>query len=387
MPKFYELSPEARRLELGDPDCLTRLAGQIGPETARHDTMSENVIGAWRLPLGIVPSLMVNGKPHKIAMATEEPSVVAAACRVSRLANACHGITAHVDTPVTAAQIMGVIPQDNARHAAQWIAQNAPTLLQTANQCDPRLCQAGGGAFDLGAHILDADADWPETFLVTKLLVHTSDAMGANAVNTMAEAIQAVLCQKLQGYTPGMAILTNDGIGRMVHAHLSIPCGIFEKYARHDGVDIATRIARASAFAHRSPERAVTHNKGIMNGVIAAALPLGQDTRALAAACYHEAHRSGTHKPLTAYRLDSLAQALECDIALPVTAGFVGGFKSDPAVSAAFQFDDISNYSELCALLAAVGLIQNLAALWALVTDGIQAGHMRLHARKTAITH
>lgn len=380
MSKFYELMPEARRQQLGDMELLERLAGPMTSEISCLDRMSENVIGAWRLPLGVVPSLVVNGKSHRIAMATEEPSVVAAACRVSRLANACGGITSQADKPVTAAQIMGSASPECARDAVRWIEQNAQMLLEAANRCDPVLCASGGGAFALEAQILEPTPDWAETFVVAKLFVHTSDAMGANAVNTMAEALQGELSQSLSGYVPGMAILTNDGAGRMVHARLSVPYAQFGAFAHCDGRDIAVRIARACAFAQRSPERAVTHNKGILNGIIAAALPLGQDTRALSASILHEAHRTGAHKPLTcaALREDSLEFAIH----LPLPAGFVGGFKKNPAVAAAFAFDDISSYDELCALLSAIGLIQNLGALWALVTEGIQAGHMRLHVRK-----
>lgn len=380
MPKFYELSPCARREFLGDSDCLERLAGQISAETDLLDRMSENVIGAWRLPLGVVPSLVINGKAHRIAMATEEPSVVAAACRVSRLANACGGITVAVDTPVTAAQIMGIIEPALARTAARWISAHAQALLQTANRCDPMLCSCGGGAFDIVPQILSPDAESEETFLVSKLFVHTAEAMGANAVNTMAEAIQAVLAESLSGYTPAMAILTNDSAGRMVHASLVIPHQVFGTFAHLDGRDISTRIARATAFAARSPERAVTHNKGILNGMIAAALPLGQDTRALSAACLHHANKSGSHLPLTHAVND--AETLTFRMEAPVPAGFVGGFRKNPAVAAAFEFDGIASYDELCALLASVGLVQNLGALWALVTEGIQAGHMRLHSRK-----
>lgn len=382
MPKFYELSPEARREQLGDFECLDALAGQVTEETALLDRMSENVIGAWRLPLGIVPSLVINGKDHKVAMATEEPSVVAAACRVSRLANACGGMTAQVDMPVTAAQIMGIIAPEQAQAAVMWIKAHAQSLLQTANACDPMLCGCGGGAFEIVPQILAPEVGWSETFLVSKLFVHTAEAMGANAVNTMAEAVQAVLAEALPGYTPGMAILTNDSAGRMVHAKLVIPDKIFGAFAHIEGNDITQRVARAVAFARRSPERAVTHNKGILNGMIAAALPLGQDTRALSAACLHHANISGAHLPLTDALLDADAQTLMFSIDVPVPAGFVGGFKKNPAVAAAFEFDGIASYEELCALLASIGLVQNLGALWALVTEGIQAGHMRLHARK-----
>ena len=177
-----------------------------------------------------------------------------------------------------------------------------------------------------------------------------------------------------------MAILSNDGEGRMVHARVSIPFHVLEEMTGLPGEEFSQRITRASALAERSPERAVTHNKGIMNGIIAAALPLGQDTRAISASFYDCACQSGQHCPIV--RWQSANNALLGETNLPLPVGFVGGFRKNAAVNAAFAFDKIESYRELCSFLAAVGMAQNLGALWALTTEGIQAGHMKLHLRK-----
>lgn len=382
--RFYTKTPIERRkiLETDGVLNLKELAGNLNEETAMLDRMSENVIGSWRLPLGVVPQLLVNGKKHRVAMATEEASVVAAVNRVAKVLNASGGVECDFDVPVTMAQITGTIPLAKANAFKYSFNQNKSRLIELANAQNPKMIALGGGAFDIQIDILPPEWNetWRETFIILKLYVHTLEAMGANAVNTMAEALMHDIANECEEFIPCMAILSNDGEGRMVHAHVKIPFHVLEEMTCLSGEDFARRITRASALADRCPERAVTHNKGIMNGIIAASLPLGQDTRAISASFYDCACQSGQHCPMV--RWQTVNEFLYGESNLPLPVGFVGGFRKNTAVNAAFAFDKIESYQELCSFLAAVGIAQNLGALWALTTEGIQAGHMKLHLRK-----
>ena len=383
IPRFYQKTPAERRTLLGDSEGILRLAGPLNDETAFLDRMSENVIGAWRLPLGVLTGLAVNGTEHRVAMATEEPSVVAAANRAARVCNAAGGVSCTVDTPVTEAQILCVVHKDSAADLTARIRDELPSYLDAANAVNPGLCDVGGGAFELAVSVLELSG--LDAAIELRLFVHTVDAMGANAVNTMAEAVQALVAQRFAdwpGYRRGMAIITNAAPGRFVHASVAIPLDTLAQFSPH--ADLADRIEMASRLAMASPERAVTHNKGILNGIVAAALPLGQDTRALVSAFYAAACAKGPMRPMVRWEVRDAALCGTAD--MPLVVGFAGGFRRNPAVQAAFAFDAISSYDSLCAVLAAVGIAQNLSALWALVSDGIQAGHMALHARKTAPT-
>lgn len=363
-------------MALNEESCadLGLLAGPIDEETALFDRMSENVIGAWRLPLGVLTGIVINRREHRIAMATEEPSVIAAVNRTAVLFNAVGGIHAEADEPVTRAQIMFRVEEDSVPWVREEILRRKSRYIGIANQSNPGLTGAGGGAFEL-------ETETPgDGFVVVRLLVRTMDAMGANAVNTMAEALQQAFVQEYgdaPGYERGMAILTNEGSGRLARARIELP---FEMLPGEDGAAFGHRMEMASEFALRSPDRAVTHNKGIMNGVIAAALPLGQDTRAMSASFFDAACRQGRHLPMSRWftQDDRLNGILE----MPVVAGYVGGFRHHPGVEAAFVFDGIRSYQELCHVICSVGLAQNFGALRALMTEGIQAGHMSLHARK-----
>ena len=388
IPGFYKLSVAARREKLmrGDfgHDDVETLFGPLCDETACLDRMSENVAGALRLPMGVVTGIVVDGVEHVVPMATEEPSVVAAVNRVARLLNAAGGVTTSVETPVTYAQVMVVVAPESAQLLTQRIVSDRERWLDVANRCDPKLVSLGGGAFDLDVDVLAATSDWDETFVVSRLHVHTCDAMGANAVNTMAEAVMremvAFYAADFDSIEPGMAILTNASPGRMVTANARIPFDVASQICGMDGARFAQLVSRGSAFAARSPERAITHNKGILNGVVAAALAFGQDTRALSIAAADEACRTGHHRPLATWRMAH--DALCGSLSMPIVAGFVGGVRCCPQYQAAYRLAGIERYQTLCGVLAAIGLAQNLGALWALVTEGIQAGHMKLHKRK-----
>jgi hydroxymethylglutaryl-CoA reductase len=389
IPGFYKLSIVQRRQQLmqtdfGESDMMA-LAGAVCDETNRLERMSENVVGALRLPMGILTGLIVNGIAHVVPMATEEPSVVAAVNRTARLINAAGGIQAEVMKPVTTAQIMLVICSACAQMLCDRIMSDKGRWLDVANRCDEKLISLGGGAFDLDSAILPGDDEWAETFVVTRLHVHTLDAMGANIVNTMAEAVMGEMVReyhadsRFSSIEPGMAILTNASPGRMVTASVSIPFECIEGICGIDGEHFSHLIARSSAFASRSSERAITHNKGILNGIMAAALAFGEDTRALGIAATDYACRHG-HQPLARWTIGQAS--LKGTLRLPIVAGFVGGTKLGAPYQAALKLAEIHSYHSLCSVLAGVGLAQNLGALWALSTEGIQAGHMKLHLRK-----
>ncbi len=388
---FHRLSVEARRQRLERSDFnasdMISLGGEVCEETAQLDLMSENVVGALRLPMGILTGLVVNGIEHVVPMATEEPSIIAAVNRTARLINASGGIKAEVMKPVTTAQIMLVIDRNSAQHLCDCILADKREWLNVANLCDHTLIALGGGAFDLDTELLPEDAEWPETFVVARIHVYTLDAMGANIVNTMAEAVMRGMIEKyrviseMASIEPGMAILTNASPGRMVSASVRMDFGVLSTICGMDGKTFARLIARSSAFAMRSRERAITHNKGILNGIIAASLAFGQDTRALGIAAIDHASHNG-HKPLASWTIEN--NALCGSLKMPIVAGFVGGSRSCPQYEAACKLAGIGSYNVLCGILAGVGLAQNLGALWALTTEGIQAGHMKLHRRKAA---
>ena len=394
MKRFYELSVEERRIQLMDEglcddSTLRALAGEVQPETAWLNCMSENVIGAWRLPLGILRSLKVNGIEHCIPMATEEPSVVAAVNRVSRVFNAAGGVSVVCDAPSTTAQVMFSMSQEAAQNAARHIVDCRDQLLELANAQDPGLTDAGGGAYDLRVTTRRPDFEdlCPDAHMVVvEIDVHTADAMGANCVNTMAEVMMRqfeAMFADAPGFERGMAIVSNDGKGRRVCGSIEIPCEVLEKFTHLDADIFGKRMTLATAFATRWPERAVTHNKGILNGIEAAALPFGQDTRAIHAAAWYKAFESYERGPLATWQWSENNRTLKGQIEMPLVVGFIGKFRRHPAVNAAFQMAKIDSYSTLCGVLAAVGLAQNFGALWALVTEGIQQGHMKLHDRKS----
>lgn len=396
--KFYTKSIDERRRALVESGIPESVMQQLDLEAASSstlfelDAMAENVIGAYRLPLGVLTGLCVNGRVHTVLMATEEPSVIAGVNRAARLFNACGGIETTLCIPVTEAQIAVVVAAEHAVQFVEILRQNRDVWLNIANDANPLLAAAGGGAFDCrienpknSSNPERKKIENSEEFVVMTLSVRTCDAMGANAVNTMAEAVLRAFNDKFAsfpGYAPCMAILTNRTCGRTVCASARLDAEAISACTRWDFDEFSRRIERASRFALQSPERAVTHNKGILNGIVAAALPLGQDTRAISCAAIDAACLSGRHVPLSQWTIDAPNHALIGRLEIPIPFGAIGGARNVPHIAAAFLFDGISSAQTGASLLAAIGLAQNFAALWALVTDGIQAGHMALHARK-----
>ena len=355
-----------------EAEAVYKTAG-LDLETA--DRMIENVIGTMKIPLGIAANFLINGREYLIPMAIEEPSVVAAASNAAKITRAGGGIQAQATEPLMIGQIQLVDVHD-PQAARLKILNAGQELLKIANEQDPVLLKVGGGARDLEVRVLGT-ASGP--MVITHLLVNVCDALGSNTVDTMAEAV-APLIEDLTGGKVHLRIVSNLADRRLVHARTTIPSEAL------GGEDVVNSIVYAQSFAAADPYRAATHNKGIMNGVVAVALATGNDTRALEAGAHAYAARSGVYKPLTDWIKNGKGD-LVGTLEMPLAVGIVGGAtKVNPVARAALKMLQVQSARQLAEIMGAVGLAQNLAALRALATEGIQRGHMALHARNVAIT-
>ena len=341
-----------------------------GLDLATADRMSENVIATAGLPLSLALNLRVNQVDHLVPMAVEEPSVVAAASAAARLARRSGGFTGDADPSIMIAQIH-VDGVDDAAGAPARIAAAGAELCARGDRAIPRMVARGGGCRDVACRVLDADGG----AVVVELGVDVGDAMGANLVDTVAEAVAPRVAELLGGEI-ALRILSNLALRRRARATVALSAEALGGDALADGV------VRASRFAELDVARAATHNKGIMNGIDAAAVALGQDWRALEAGAHAYAGMSGRYRPLATWRRtpDGVCGAIE----LPMAVGTVGGGTRTPGVRAALELCGVTGARQLAVVLAAVGLASNLAALRALAGEGIQRGHMRLHARRLA---
>jgi len=372
--KFYEFSPAARLSklrEMGVVDAVSvdHLARGGGINVALADRLSENVISTHALPLGLGLNFLINGRDLLVPMATEEPSVVAAASNAARMTRSSGGFVGEADPPIMTAQIqLDDVPEPYA--AAARIADAKSRLMAMGDEAIPRMVARGGGVRDLEVRVLDEALG----VLVVHVHVDVGECMGANTVDSVAEAM-APGVHELAGGTMGLRILTNLPLRRLVRVRV---------VARDEdigGRELADGIMRASRFAELDVFRAVTHNKGFMNGVDAAAVALGQDFRAIEAGAHAFAALSGTYRPISTWKRS--AEGLVGRAELPLAVGTVGGLsQAHTGVRAAFDVLGVSTSAELAIVLASVGLASNLAALRALAGEGIQRGHMRLHDRK-----
>ncbi len=369
LPGFYKLTPEERLRKIKELAGLTEEEVEVlrsgGLPLHCADKMIENVVGIFPLPLGIAANFLINGRDYLVPMVTEEPSVVAAASNGARLVREGGGFRARVLGSVMIGQIhlLGANPQ-----ASERVLAEKEKILEEANRTNPTLIQAGGGARDLEVRNLGE-------VLAVHLLVDVRDAMGANAVNTMCEAVAPLL----EGITGGRAllrILSNLAVHRLTRAEAVVPKEVL-------GEETVRGIVKATEIAKKDPYRCATHNKGIMNGIIAVALATGNDTRALEAGAHSYASLGGYH-PLTEWE-ETPEGNLYGRIELPLAVGTVGGATSHPVARICRKILGIRTAAELAEVMASVGLAQNLAALRALVSEGIQRGHMRLHARALAL--
>jgi hydroxymethylglutaryl-CoA reductase len=380
LPGFYRLGLNERLkvvqefAGLSDDEVeLLRRTGSLELEQA--DRMVENVIGTTELPIGVATNFLINGRDYIIPMATEEPSVIAAASNAAKMARHLGGFRAESTPPVMIGQIQLVDVKDPSEAREKILAEKQHILVK-ANEQDPVLVRLGGGAVDLEVRIV-------ETFLgpmtILHLLVDVRDAMGANVVNTMCEAVAPTI-ERLTGGRVFLRIVSNLATHRLARA-----TAVFSKEAL-GGEEVVDGILQAYAFAVADPYRCATHNKGIMNGVVAVALATANDTRALEAGAHAYAALGGTYKPLTKFEKNSKGD-LFGSIELPVAVGVIGGATAvHPVAKICRKILGVKSARELGEVMAAVGLAQNLAALRALATEGIQRGHLRLHARNVAVT-
>ena len=352
--------------------------GGLTPEQAEH--MIENVVGLHALPLGVAANFLVNGREVLVPMAIEEPSVVAGASFMAKLARAGGGFHAHLTEPEMIGQMQIVDVVDPAAARLRLLEQKA-RLLDLANQIDPVLIKFGGGARDLEVRLFDDSPIGP--FLVAHLIYDTRDAMGANAVNTACERL-APTVEQISGGRVHLRILSNLADRRLARVHVSIPVDALA-FDDFSGERVRNGIVAAYAFAAVDPYRAATHNKGIMNGVDAVVIATGNDWRAIEAGAHAYAARSGRYTSLSTWAV-ARDGALSGTLEMPLAVGIVGGAtKVHPTAQAALKLMGVTTAQALAEIIVSVGLAQNLAALRALATEGIQRGHMTLHARQVAI--
>lgn len=383
--KFYDLPPAerlkwvARQAQLDDA-ALQALSGSGGLTLEQADHMIENVIGVYGLPLGVARYFIVNGREVLVPMVLEEPSVVASASFMAKLARSSGGFFASADPPemIGQIQILGVADPPTARLR---LLEARAELLAEAAQIDPVLAGLGGGPRGLEVRLIEHSPIGP--FLVLHLIYDVRDAMGANAVNTALERL-APHVERISGGRAHLRILTNLAERRLARARVTIRLEelAFENFTAEQ---VRDGIIAAWAFAAADPYRAATHNKGIMNGVDAVVIATANDWRAIEAGAHAYAARSGRYTSLSTWGKDEQGN-LVGTLEMPMAVGIVGGAtRVHPAAQAAIRLMGVKTAAELAEIIVSVGLAQNLAALRALATEGIQRGHMTLHARQVAI--
>src|SRR5712692_2120797 len=378
IPSFYKLSVDERLRELKDfaglseEEVRTLQTGTLPFSSAER--MIENVVGIFPIPLGIAVNFLINDRDYLVPMAIEEPSVVAAASNVAKMARSTGGFKASSTEPVMIGQNqLGRCP--SPRDAERQILASKKEILVVANEQDPTLVSMGGGAKDLRVRVLPSLTG---TMVIAELLVDCKDAMGANVVNTMAEAVAPMLEEISKGRA-NLRIITNLADKRLARATAHVSKDVL------GGDQVVDGIVDAYAFAAADPYRCATHNKGVMNGIAAVCMATGNDTRAIEAGAHAYAARSGRYSPITSWHKDENGD-LNGFIEFPAALGIVGGVTAvHPIAKICLKILGVKTARELGEVIAAVGLAQNMAALRALAAEGIQKGHMTLHARNIAI--
>jgi hydroxymethylglutaryl-CoA reductase len=391
MPGFYNLSLGERHAALAatgplseqDLEALTA-SGGLSAEQADH--MIENVVGTYALPFAVALNFLVNGREVLVPMVVEEPSVVAGASFMAKLARAGGGFNAQADPPEMIGQ-MQLLEVPDLAAAREALLENKQQLLAEAERVDPVLQGLGGGPRDLEVRLVEDSPIGP--FLILHLIYDVRDAMGANAINTATERL-APLVESLAGGRVHLRILTNLADRRLARARCTIPLSQLA-FGEYRAEEVRDGIVSAWAFAAVDPYRAATHNKGIMNGVDAVVVATGNDWRAVEAGAHAYAARDGRYTSLSAWGIDP-AGNLVGSLEMPMAVGIVGGAtRVHPSAKAALKLMGYgfpggpSTAAELAEIIVSAGLAQNLAALRALATEGIQRGHMSLHARQVAI--
>lgn len=385
IPGFYNFNLEERLVEIarrGDLSAcdIAILKGDTSLTLDQADHMIENVVGLFSLPLGIALNFVVNSREVLVPMAVEEPSVVAGASFMAKLVRAGGGFIADSTAPEMIAQIQ-VLDVPDLDSACKKVLEGKDRLLSESAQVDPLLIKLGGGPRDLEVRIIQDSPIGP--FLVLHLIYDVRDAMGANAINTAAERIAPTI-EELTGGRTLLRILSNLADRRLARARCTIPLSKLA-FGDYSGAEVRDGIIAAWAFAISDPYRAATHNKGIMNGVDAVVIATGNDWRAIEAGAHAYAARNGTYTSLSSWGCDESGNLIG-SLEMPMAVGIVGGAtKVHPTAGVALKLMGVETASQLGEIIVSVGLAQNLAALRALTTEGIQRGHMNLHARQVAI--
>ena len=375
---FYKLSVEERLDEVVkfanlDKEDIENIKNTDALDIFKADNMVENVIGRFTLPIGVALNFKINDKDYIIPMVSEEASVIAAASNAAKLARSSGGFYTSNTGSIMIAQIQ-IVGVKDVNYTRMVIYENKEKILKICNDKDPVLVKFGGGALDIDVRVIETNF---ENMVILHLKVNTLDAMGANAVNTMAEAV-APFIETITGGTVYLRILSNLAIERLVRARTKI------KKEELGGEEVVDKIILAYTFAEADSFRATTHNKGIMNGISAVVLATGNDTRAIEAGAHAYASITGSYKPLTKWEKDNNGD-LVGTIELPLALGLVGGAtKIHPTAKTVVKILGVKSATELGEIVASVGLAQNLAAIKALATEGIQRGHMSLHAKNIA---
>ena len=363
----------AERVGLTEEEVAT-LKSNGGLSIEAADRMTENVVGSIAYPFSVAVNFRVNGKDYLVPMAGEEPSVVAAASNMARLMRAGEGVVATTTDPIMIGQIQ-LLEIPDMDKAIKAIEEKKESLLAAANVLDPVLVKFGGGAKDMELRPIETEIG---PMLIVHLLVDCRDAMGANAVNTMAESLAPTLGE-LSGGRPLLRIISNLADRRLV----TVKCVV--KADDIGGPEAVDNIVAAWAFAQADPYRASTHNKGIMNGIAAVALGFAQDHRAIEAGAHAYAVKDGQYRSMSRWGKDAEGN-LTGEMTLPMAVGLVGGAtRSHPMAQVARKILGVEKAVDLANVMCAVGLAQNLGALRALTQEGIQQGHMRLHARNLVV--
>ena len=389
IPGFYRLAPTQRLDALAEHTALEADDAAVyrseGLTLESADLMVENVISTFSLPNAVGVNFLINGRDRVVPMVVEEPSVVAAVSNMARLARPNGGFTASADPGVMIGQVQLVHVADPARTAA-LLTSAIPDLMAVGERVHPRLSQYGGGLRGMEVRTLRFDGPGapPEDMVVLHIHLDCADAMGANMVNTLAEHL-APHIESITGETVGLRILSNLADRRLARAEVVLRP---EDLATDElsGEQLAERIAAAWRFAWADPYRAATHNKGVMNGIDAVAIATGNDWRAIEAGAHAWCSRDGQYRPMTEWHVLP-SGALRGRLEVPLQFGTVGGpIRVHPTVQSNLKLLGVESARDLSAVAAAVGLAQNLGALRALASEGIQAGHMRMHARTVAAT-
>ena len=376
---YHERLELLKAQALLSPEKQTSLEQDEQVSLAVADQLSENVVGTFSLPYSIIPELLVNGQDYTVPYVTEEPSVVAAASYASKIIKRSGGFTAQVHERQMIGQV-ALYQVADPEQAQEKIASKKAELLELANQAYPSIVKRGGGARDLHVEQIKGETD----FLVVYLHVDTQEAMGANMLNTMLEALKPVLEELSQGQSL-MGILSNYATDSLVTASCRIAFRYLSRQ-KDQGREIAEKIALASQFAQADPYRATTHNKGIFNGIDAILIATGNDWRAIEAGAHAFASRDGRYQGLSQWTLDMEKEELVGQMTLPMPVATKGGsIGLNPRVALSHELLGNPSAKELAQIIVSIGLAQNFAALKALVSTGIQQGHMKLQAKSLAL--